>query len=367
MYNLSKDSIKILKSITKNSKEILKHANVSKSIYKCKGFIGSGSFLILEEQCNLFDNQFKKSELEHKESNVNILQYENLANEPIEIIEKYKYTKFVMDENINYYFNSHYIRFINLNVKYSKIKLYDNLAYCNNDDDVVVAMYYGVRMNEYDVQQFEIDLTIEDYIKDYVRLQQEQTEHEIGLSENFYKQLHDNIVSEFKKIISVNKEIDLNILAGGELTFKDETIYHNNRFLCYMNTKKTIFSKIARKTFNKFVKENTIESLINTANEQLKKDLQSINKANETKYIIEDCKLLVSKCISVINKKIDSIELLDNNITANDNELKYILRIELKLGDNREYYFISLNNDNKIMFNDYVNKSHLFLTLQNRF
>lgn len=356
MYNLSKDSIKILKSITKNSKEILKHANVNKAIYKCKGFIGSGSFLLLEGQCNLFDNQFKKSELEHRESKVDILQYENLANEPIEIIEKYKYTKIVMDEHINYYFNSHYIRFINLNVKYNKVKVYDNLAYFYNNDNIVVAMCYGMRMNEYDVQQFEIDLSIEDYIKEYEQQQQEQKELEIGLCENFYKQLHDNIVTEFKKIISVNKEIDLNILAGGELTFKDETIYHNNRFLCYMNTKKTIFSKIARKTFNKFAKENTIESLINTASEQLKKDLESINIANETKYIIEDCKALVNKCISVINKKIDSIELLDNNITANDNELKYILRIELKIGDNREYYFVKLNNDNKIMFNDYVNK-----------
>lgn len=363
MYNLSKDSIKILKSITKTSIGILKHANFNQSIYKCGNFIGNGSFLLLEGQCKLFDNQFNKSKLEHKESNINVLQYENLAHEAIEIIEKYKYTKFVMDEHINYYFNSQYIRFINLNITYSKIKLYDNLAYFYNDDNIVVAMCYGMRMNEYDVQQFEIDLSIEDYIKEYTEQQQEQKELEIGLSENFYKQLHDNIVTEFKKIISVNKEIDLNVLAGGELTFKDETIYHNNRFLCYINTKKTVFSKIARKTFNKFVKENTIESLINTASKQLKNDMDSINKANETKYIIEDCKLLVSKCINAMNKKIDSIELLDNNITANDNELKYILRIELKIGDNREYYFIRLDNDNKIMFNDYVNeKSFIYDT-----
>lgn len=358
MYNLSKDSIKILKSITKNSKEILKNANPSKKVYEVGDFIGNNSFLILRNQFKLFDNQYSKIEYEHCKSNVEILKYIEQAEICTHILEKHKFTKITDSAGNITFFNSHYIRFIKLNLQYTHFKLLHDLLYVFNNDKVI-CICYGVRMSNYDLDNFEHDLNIEDYIKEYSELMQEQKENNEILSSQFYKIINNCIIDEFKKIISCNKDLDINLLANGELSLKGNSIYLRNSILCYINATTGVYKSVYRKTFNKFVKENKIIDLLNAAKEEIKKDLEKIEKANDSKHILEECKSLIIDYMELIHEDIKSIELLDSNIRANDWELKYCLRIEFKVGNLREHYFIKMLDDNKsISFDDLTNEYH---------
>ena len=108
-----------------------------------------------------------------------------------------------------------------------------------------------------------------------------------------------------------------------------------------------------------FIKDNTIQSLLSAAVEEVEKDNLKLNQAESTKYLLID---LQDKINNYFNSL--SIEIENINIRFSDHNIEYYLNFSDSIGD--EYFNIYFElQENKFLYNDtYKEEKHIFKNVE---
>lgn len=108
-----------------------------------------------------------------------------------------------------------------------------------------------------------------------------------------------------------------------------------------------------------FIKDNTIQSLLAAAAEEVEKDNLKLNKAESTKYLLID---LQDKINNYFNSL--SIDIENLNVRFSDHNIEYYLRFSESIGDKYFNIYFKLQG-NQYLYNDtYKEEKHIFKNVE---